>query len=142
MCTVMVIDDNQDVRELISAAVVSQGHKVVAAASMAAALETIKVSTPDVVTVDLELPEGNGMEALRQLRGAGMTSFAVVVSAHRKEYSKALTEEWKNLRIFDVMEKPFRVDVLLRRLEDAAEATQKESQLCQVLDKYLEPAVD
>lgn len=137
MCTVLVVDDDPEVRELITSAVVISGHKSIEADGAVAALEKCEIRTPDVLTVDLKMPLVDGIDTLRQLRDAGVSSFAIVVSGQCDKYREELKATWQELRIFDVLQKPVAVDTLIDRIESAAEATKKESELCDLLEEYV-----
>jgi DNA-binding NtrC family response regulator len=123
MCTVLIVDDDPDIRNLIGIAASESGHDVVKAGDLEEALKAAEISAPDVISLDLELPGANGVEILKRLREEGLSSFAVIVSAHVGEISEQLKDLWHDLRVFACMEKPFRLDNLVHTLEDAAEVT-------------------
>lgn len=65
---VLVVDDEADIREFITAVLEAQGIGVRAVASVAAALETLKQFRPDVLLSDIRMPGENGYHLIRQIR--------------------------------------------------------------------------
>jgi PAS domain S-box-containing protein len=77
---VLVIEDHPDGREMLALALRLQGHEVFEAATASAGLEAAGRHTPDVVLVDIGLPDRDGYEVGRQLReklGDGLRLIAV-----------------------------------------------------------------
>jgi two-component system response regulator len=83
MATVLMIDDVPLFRDVVLHALQRAGHSVVCAANGVAAMETLKTVRPDLILLDLAMPEMNGLAFLRQLRAdrnLGRTP-VIVVSA-------------------------------------------------------------
>ena len=83
MASVLMIDDVPLFRDVVLHALQRAGHQVVCAANGAAAMEVLKTTRPDVILLDLAMPEMNGLAFLRQLRAdrtLGKTP-VIVVSA-------------------------------------------------------------
>ena len=68
MATVLMIDDVPLFRDVVLHALQRAGHQVVCAANGAAAVEQLKSVKPDLILLDLAMPEMNGLAFLRQLR--------------------------------------------------------------------------
>jgi len=66
--TVAVVDDDQDILDLVETMLEMEGHQVITFASGLAALEALRAKSPDLVILDIKMPEIDGMELLRQLR--------------------------------------------------------------------------
>jgi CheY-like chemotaxis protein len=66
--TVLVVDDDEDARDLISTTLQHEGARVLAAASLREALEILATTTPDVVLSDIAMPNGTGYDLAKQLR--------------------------------------------------------------------------
>lgn len=77
---VLVVDDEQDVRTMIGAALRARGHLVAVAATGHEALETAETFQPDVAIVDVGLPDIDGVTLAEILRGT-VTSKPVRVIA-------------------------------------------------------------
>ena len=83
MATVLMIDDVPLFRDVVVHALKRAGHQVSCAANGAAAMEDLKTLRPDLILLDLAMPEMNGLAFLRQLRSDKALSRTpvVVVSA-------------------------------------------------------------
>ena len=80
MATVLMIDDVPLFRDVVLHALQRAGHQVSCAANGAAAMELLKSMKPDLILLDLAMPEMNGLAFLRQLRGdKGLARTPVVV---------------------------------------------------------------
>lgn len=79
----LVVDDDELMRYLLETVGVAAGHEVVVAANGRAALEAYTEHRPDLVVLDWEMPEMDGLEACRRIRGSdgGSTAFILIVTA-------------------------------------------------------------
>ena len=136
MCTVLIVDDDPSIRLMIRIAAKQNGHTVIEASTEEEALDVTRSSIPDVIAIDLKLEHSDGFEVLERLRQEGLRGFAVVVSGDMSGHTQDF-RKWKELRIFDAMTKPFNVRTLIKKLEDAADATRHEGRLCQFLDRMV-----
>ncbi len=69
--TVLVVDDDAGIRELLSSALEFAGHRVVLAADAAAGLRILREQSVDVVVLDVMLPDADGVDVLRLVRSQG-----------------------------------------------------------------------
>ncbi len=81
MPSVLIVDDDPDFQAAMAEIVRSEGFEVETAGSLADAHAIFKVRVPDVVLVDLTLPDGNGLELLSALEGPGAPEM-IVISGH------------------------------------------------------------
>ena len=70
---VLVIDDDEDVTRILSYVFESQGHRVIAAHNGREAIDLAKRYRPDMLTLDLGMPDVDGYTVLKQLRAADET---------------------------------------------------------------------
>ena len=68
MASILIVDDEPGIREVLVALLDSQGHQVLEAADGAEALRTARASRPDLVLTDVIMPTMDGYELVRQLR--------------------------------------------------------------------------
>jgi CheY-like chemotaxis protein len=68
MPTVLIIDDDQRVLDLMTEALGMAGHTVLAASSGVRGIERARTEAPDVVLMDMAMPEMTGVEAVQRLR--------------------------------------------------------------------------
>jgi DNA-binding response OmpR family regulator len=78
---ILVVDDERDVRSLVCHILVDQGYEVDQAVDGRDALEKIQARTPDLVVLDLMMPEVDGWQVLRELQGRATRPRVVVLSA-------------------------------------------------------------
>lgn len=84
---VLVIEDDADIRHFVSLALTSEGHEVTAAATLARGLIDAGTRRPDLVVLDLGLPDGDGVDFIRQLRSWSSIP-VLVLSARSAEHDK------------------------------------------------------
>jgi two-component system chemotaxis response regulator CheY len=80
---VLVVDDDPDVRKLCGLNLTWDGHEIIEAAGGAEGLELISSEAPDVVLLDVMMPQIDGIEALRRIRQSeeSMDMPVVLISA-------------------------------------------------------------
>jgi CheY-like chemotaxis protein len=69
MASVLIVDDDADGRAVVESYLTKAGHNVRSVANGRAALIALAASVPDVVILDVMMPEMNGIEFLRVIRG-------------------------------------------------------------------------
>jgi two-component system OmpR family response regulator len=123
MPEVLVADDDAALREVVAYALRRDGFAVVEAADGAAVLRQVALRAPDLVVLDVAMPEVDGLEACRRLRGAGSRVPILFLSTRSDEIDRVLGLE---LGGDDYLGKPFsprelvsRVKAILRRAEPA-----------------------
>jgi PAS domain S-box-containing protein len=77
--TVLVCDDDEDIRDMMTALLEKKGHRAVAVGSGSELLERVSSIAPDVILLDLLMPEMNGWEALQRLKSDPVTASIPVV---------------------------------------------------------------
>jgi len=77
--TILIVDDDPTNRELLEAVLQAEGYAVIAVAGAPAALEVLARTRPDVVLLDVMMPEMDGMELCRRLKSQPATRLIPVV---------------------------------------------------------------
>lgn len=77
--TILIVDDDEGVRQLLDRVLRAEGHAVVAVADGEAALVTVPEVLPDIVLMDVRMPGRNGFETCRLLKDAPATRLVPVV---------------------------------------------------------------
>jgi len=113
---VLVVDDEPAIRRFLRTSLGAQGYQVDEAADAGAALDFLRRSSPDVLVLDLGLPDLDGFELLRRLRAAGSALPVIVLSSRADEKGKV---EALDLGADDYVTKPFGIDELLARIRAA-----------------------
>jgi two-component system KDP operon response regulator KdpE len=112
---VLVVDDEPPIRKLLRMGLSSQGYEVLDAPSGRVALELL-ARKPDLVILDLGLPDVDGLELLRTLRSRQATLPIVVLSSRGDEAGKVAALD---LGADDYVTKPFGMDELFARMRAA-----------------------
>ncbi len=120
--TVLVVDDEPTIRDVVSRYLVRAGYDTIVAATGRDALRQAGEGRPDVVVLDLMLPDVDGLEVMRRLRQLDRSRTAIVLLTARGEESDRVIG--LRLGADDYVVKPFspaelvaRVDAMLRRLD-------------------------
>jgi len=124
MSRVLVVEDSREIAEGLQQYLEEEGHAVVLATKAAHALALAASGPPDLVVLDLGLPDRDGTEVLGELRRRGLTMPVLILSARGTEADKL---DGFRLGADDYVTKPFsirevlaRVAVLLRRAAPAS----------------------
>lgn len=120
---ILVIEDEKSISHFISAVLNSNGYEAMQARTGAEALSMISSHCPDLIILDLGLPDMDGLDILRQLRSWSSLP-VVVVSARSHERDKV---DALDLGADDYLTKPFGTDELLARVRTAIRHTRTAS---------------
>ena len=112
MATVLVIDDEESIRNLLDTLLSRKGYEVVVASSGQRGLELFRRKRPDVVVLDLKMPEMDGIAVLRQVRQLHPTQPVVILTGAGTAEAE---QQVRALGVTDYVEKEFS----LYRLADA-----------------------
>jgi two-component system KDP operon response regulator KdpE len=112
---VLVIDDEPPIRKLLRMGLSTQGYEILEASNGKLALEHL-ANNPDLIILDLGLPDMQGLELLRMIRGRNESVPIVVLSSRGDEAGKV---EALDLGADDYVTKPFGMDELLARMRAA-----------------------
>jgi two-component system KDP operon response regulator KdpE len=113
---VLIVDDEPAIRRFLRTSLGAQGYRVTEAADGKTALETLHRSPPDVLVLDLGLPDVDGLEVIRMLREGGSALPIIVLSSRVDEAGKV---QALDLGADDFVTKPFGIDELLARIRAA-----------------------
>jgi two-component system OmpR family response regulator len=116
----LVVDDEATILELLSGSLRLAGFEVVTAASGTAAVRAATASRPDLVLLDVMLPDGDGFEALRRIRSGG-SDVPVIFLTARDE----VPDRVKGFAVGgdDYVTKPFSLEELLGRIRAVLKRT-------------------
>src|SRR5688572_18114715 len=117
---ILIVEDDEDTAEVVSTVLSSAGFKTVAVGKGQAAIDEINTAMPDLVLLDLNLPDIHGLDLLRSVRSYSLLPM-IVLSGYGKDRDRVHALE---SGADDYMSKPFspeeliaRVRALLRRVE-------------------------
>jgi two-component system KDP operon response regulator KdpE len=112
---VLVVDDEAAILRFLKPALEANGYEMTSAGSIAEALKRIAAESPDVVLLDLGLPDGDGKDVIRRAREWSDLPI-IVLSAREREAEKI---EALDLGADDYVNKPFNVGELMARMRTA-----------------------
>jgi len=101
---ILIVDDEQSVREVLSEYFTEQGYAVESAGDGEEALAQVQRSTPDLVLLDVRMPGIDGVETLRRLRGIAPDVPVIMVTANE---DVGLARDTLKLGALDYVAKPF-----------------------------------
>ena len=129
---VMVVEDEAGIRDMISTLLIANGYSVVTAENGHSAITLIASYKPDIILLDLGLPDMDGLEVLRTVRHWSAVP-VIVVSARGQESEKV---EALDAGAGDYIVKPFGTEELLARLRATLRYTERMVQGSMVSDVY------
>ncbi|MFG1346142.1 response regulator transcription factor [Xanthobacter autotrophicus DSM 431] len=113
---ILVVDDEPAIRRLLVTGLGTQGYRVTGAATGGEALAAVAAEPPDLVLLDLGLPDLGGQDLLRRWRDSGLEAPVVVLSSRTDE---AGIVEALDLGADDYVTKPFGMNELVARIRVA-----------------------
>lgn len=130
---VLIVDDEEDIRTNLEAALSAEGYKTILAASGEEALRLARGMRPDALLLDIMMPDMDGYELCRRLKADDSAKGAMVVfaSALRKTRDKV---EGLDMGADDYVTKPFNMPELLAKLRALFRARESNRQLERLVD--------
>lgn len=113
--TILVIEDNPSIRFLLEEFLSGEGYAVVTAADGRAGLEATRAHRPDVVLLDMKLPQVDGWQFMRELRGEFARTIPVLVTTAAPDARRWADEVGAD----GVIAKPYDLDQLLVAIDAA-----------------------
>jgi DNA-binding response OmpR family regulator len=114
---ILVVEDDQDIRQLLHLQLTAAGFGTAFATDAASALAVIRRERPDLILLDIGLPAGDGfvvMERLRALPEFEMVPLIVITARDQSEGEKAV-----ELGARSYFQKPFEADALVAEIKQA-----------------------
>ena len=110
---VLVIDDDLPLRGMLAAALRRHGFQVLLAGDGAEGQRALKIHHPDVILLDLAMPNVNGWDFLQRLQETGHKIPIIVVSAHLRVEPQAVLQ----MGVSAILPKPFNLPELIDLIE-------------------------
>ena len=121
--TVLIVDDEDGIRESLTGIFEDEGYEVFASPSAEEALASLKERSPDIIFLDVWLPEMDGLEALSRIREMERGIPIVIISGHG---NIELAVKATHLGAYDFLEKPLSLDKVLLVAQRAIERNKLE----------------
>ena len=119
MGDILIVDDDNQLRQSFEKLLTEEGYSVRTAASGEAGLDMIRKSVPDLVVMDVRLPGMNGLETFRAMRGIEPKLPVIVMTAFG---TTEVAIEATKLGAFDYVLKPFEIPDILALINQALDA--------------------
>ena len=113
---ILIIDDERVILESLKMFLAEKGYPVETAACVAEARDRIKKSWPEAIILDIRLPDGSGLDLLRELKEAGLETPVIMITAFHDMDS---TVKAIKLGATEYITKPIDVDELEKALSRA-----------------------
>ena len=133
--TVLVVDDELLIRKSLAKVLRARGYAVEVASSGAAGLEMAGEIRPQVMILDMRLPDTDGLSVLKRVKAAAADTQVIVITAYGDVDSAV---EAMKLGAADFVRKPYELDEITLAVESAAQAFARESELERpALDRFV-----
>ncbi|EAS45706.1 hybrid sensor histidine kinase/response regulator [Photobacterium profundum] len=116
--TIMVVDDSESLRKLTAVLLEKQGFDVIQFGGGKQAIEALNTDPVDLILMDIEMPELDGIEASRLIRASNKKFSTVPIIAHTGDVSLIALDSIKLSGISDYIVKPADKDLLLKKIAD------------------------
>jgi DNA-binding NtrC family response regulator len=127
---ILVVDDESDIRQLVQEILTEEGYAVDVAGSAAEARAACTRQPPDLVLLDIWMPDTDGISLLREWQHAGLGAPVVMMSGHGTVETAV---EATRLGAVDYVEKPLSLSKLLRTVHSALEEGRRRRQTARSL---------
>lgn len=114
---ILICEDDELYREIAAAAFIETAHKVLFAVNGEEALETFKANPVDLVVTDLVMPNKDGLELIRDIRGLAADMPVLAMTAGVASLKDPLLTAASALGADDVIDKPFRPQMLRQKVD-------------------------
>ncbi len=115
LATIAVVDDDADIRELIVAQLAQENYRLLGLSNLAELRQALREQAIDLIVLDLNLPDGDGLSLCRELRAEGSDVQIIMVTARGSAIDRVLGLE---LGADDYLTKPFEPRELLVRIRN------------------------
>lgn len=117
--SILIIDDEASIRQSLSGALSDEGYRVASAPSASQAIEIIRKDNPDLILMDIWMPDIDGLTALNEIKNQGIEIPIIMMSGHGTIETAVKATK---LGAFDFVEKPIELDRLLVLIRNALSA--------------------
>ena len=119
---ILVVDDLEDFAWIISQALSAEHYKILMATTGKDALNKVKKDNPQIMVLDMRLPDMEGIEILKSAKRIKPRISVIILTAYA---TKKLRREAQAAGVFDFISKPVKVDKLVTIIEKAAGQVRK-----------------
>lgn len=125
MARILIAEDNAEIRMLVSSILVEEGHKVAVAQDGQQALEMVTDEPPDVLVLDIMMPQVDGYTVLKELKASGVREQMKILILTAKTSEADWVRGYK-LGADSYLTKPFDTDELINAIHELLSATKEQ----------------
>jgi DNA-binding response OmpR family regulator len=125
MARILIAEDNAEIRTLVSSILVEEGHKVGVANNGQQALDMVLADGPDVLVLDIMMPQMDGYGVLKEIKSAGTREKMKILVLTAKTSETDWVRGYK-LGADAYLTKPFDTDELVNGIEDLLGMTKEQ----------------
>jgi DNA-binding response OmpR family regulator len=122
MARILIAEDNAEIRALVSSILIEEGHKVSVAQNGQQALDMMLEDAPDVLVLDIMMPQMDGYSVLKELKTSGIRDTMKILVLTAKTSESDWVRGYK-LGADAYVTKPFDIDELTRHVAELLEMT-------------------
>ena len=111
--TILIVEDDQDLRESLAASLGDEGYTVIAAQDADEAIAGVKAHKVDIVFMDICLPDMNGVEVYKAIKKIRPTATTVMMTGF---FVQDLVNAAISAGAYDILYKPFSMDDILKMI--------------------------
>ncbi|MBN2033149.1 MAG: sigma-54-dependent Fis family transcriptional regulator [Deltaproteobacteria bacterium] len=130
--TVLIVDDEESILQSLQGILTDEGLEVITAASGVSALEKIDEVFPDIVLLDIWMPEMDGVETLVKIKGSYPSLPVVMMSGHGTIETAVRATK---LGAYDFIEKPLSLEKVLLSINNALDYSRLEEEITLLREK-------
>lgn len=123
MANILVVDDEMGIRELLSEILGDEGHAVTTAENAQQAREARALGTPDLVLLDIWMPDTDGVTLLKEWQRDGLLTMPVIMMSGHATIDTAV--EATRIGALNFLEKPITLQKLLKAVQQGLTRTQE-----------------
>lgn len=125
MARILIAEDNAEIRTLVSSILVEEGHKVGVAQNGQQALDMMTDDPPDVLVLDIMMPQMDGYTVLKELKSSGIKEQMKILILTAKTSESDWVRGYK-LGADSYLTKPFDTDELINGIDDLLSSTKEQ----------------
>ena len=114
---IMIVDDEESIRELVNAVLSLENFEVIAVESGQECLEKLKEVKPDLILMDMMMPDMSGRETIEKIRENPKTKNLKVAFLTVARFSETGKDTLEKMNVLDYITKPFDNDDLVKRVK-------------------------
>ena len=116
--TILVVDDNDQMRAMLTEIIAGEGYTVLQAEQGQQALNTLENHDVDLMVLDILMPEKDGLEVIRELRSGknGMNVKIIAISGGGREQGQTYIQLAQRLGACETLVKPFNINNLIEKI--------------------------